>query len=711
MKNFFSGKKHAVKNAKAASFGVFVLIVVLLEIFVFNFRFFQGIGYEPVVLSQANLSSDIEVSGDSRLKFKNNNSKIYFNDIDTAIENIYIDIENTEDTGNIDNISDKNTRYNYIKKAEENKLIKVRINVDDESNSSGINMPERSIVSTVERTKYIPLNLSGKSNELSIEFKNAENKEIQINNIILNKQVPFHFSIVRVLAIVIAAAFIYIIRPGSEFYKYKLNLKSIRQKTTVSAIIVVQIILMICLAHINPMYVYNTVSWQSQYIELTDAIMDGHFYINEEPDTKLAELDNPYDPSEREAEGVSVKWDHAYYDGKYYVYFGIVPALLFNIPAKLIADTDIMPFTCILIIIPVFIIMSYLLIYALAKKFMTKKDENVPLLLYLILATLFITGIGTGFLLVWPDMYTLPIFTAVTLGISGSYFWLTAFKEKDDDYKLSKIKLLIGSALMALIAGCRPQLLLVLFTAVPVYYSAVFKDRKLFSKNSIAESLCFTMPVVLFALFMFWYNYARFGSIFDFGAQYNMTTNDMTARSFDLGRAFQGMFYYILQPLNVEGTFPYITTTNFATNYMGVTIKEGTYGGILFLQPVLWILLIIPKVRQELKERKLYILTLLFIAFAFIIAFADAIMAGILARYFIDFSWLFVLAAIIVIFAAHHKYKDRDYIKIFNYCMPVCFLINIFIIFAITVGARYYSPMDTNPEVFWKIASLIQFWM
>ena len=73
---------------------------------------------------------------------------------------------------------------------------------------------------------------------------------------------------------------------------------------------------------------------------------------------------------------------------------------------------------------------------------------------------------------------------------------------------------------MALIAGCRPQLLLVIFTAIPIFWNTVFKDRKLFSKSSIANTLLFVVPIAVFALFMFHYNYARFGSPTDFGATY-----------------------------------------------------------------------------------------------------------------------------------------------------------------------------------------------
>lgn len=692
------------RNNKFTIIGLIILIVIVLEIFLFNFRFFQTIGYEPVVLNDANIDDNISFTGNSTFHFNEDNAKIMFDDIDTEVKNVYINIEN------IKTLPDEPTP-DQIKEYKSGKLVKVKINIDDYSKSNGIDMPERSIVSTVEKTQYIPLNLKGESHTLILTLNNVKNKDFKINNITINKNVPFHFSILRVLVILIIIGLIYVIRPNSKFYLYKLNFKKFNQKILLPVIIAVQIILMIMASHINPFYVYNTVSWQGQYIELTDAILDGHYYINDTPDEKLAELENPYDPDARDSAGASSSWDHAYYDGKYYVYFGIVPALLFNIPLKLIADIDIKPFTCILILIPIFVIMSYFLIYALARKFMSKEKESIPLLLYIMLTTLFVNGTGTAFLMVWPDMYTLPIFTSLTLAVSGLYCWITAFKPTDNGYKLNCIKLFIGSLLLALIAGCRPQVLLVLFVAIPLFWNTVFKDRKLFSKSSIIQTACFILPIVLFAAFMCHYNFARFGSIFNFGANYNLTTNDMTSRGITLSRIPQGIFCYILQPLSVEGVFPFLAPTNFATQFMGITIKEVTYGGILFLQPITWILLLIPKIKNELKEKGLFTITLLFIVFSLIIAAADAIMAGILSRYYLDFCWLLILAAIIVIFAAYEKYGKRDYWKIFNYCMPVCFIISMLITFAITIGGRYLTPAETNPEVFWKIATAIQFWL
>ena len=467
---------------------------------------------------------------------------------------------------------------------------------------------------------------------------------------------------------------------------------------------------MMTAGHINPMYVYNTVSWQNQYNELADAILDGHYYVSDDADPRLAELENPYDPAARNNAGATANWDHAYYEGKYYVYFGIVPALLFNIPVKLITENNVSPFASIMTLVPIFVIMSYLLIYALAMRFKSDK-KSIPLLIYLMATTIFINGIGTAFLMVWPDMYSLPIFTGLTFAISGLFCWLTAFKERDNDYTLSKPKLLIGSICMALIAGCRPQLLLVIFTAIPIFWNTVFKDRKLFSKTSIANTLLFVVPIAVFALFMFHYNYARFGSPTDFGATYNLTTNDLTSRGLCLGRISQGIFLYILQPLNIKGIFPYIISTVTDSNFMGSNYVESMYGGLLFLQPIVWLILFMPKVKATLKEHKIFSVTVLFAVFGLLIAVADGLMGGVLPRYSLDFIWLFSLSAIATLFALYTKYSEGEYCKLLNCTMPICFIYTMVIAFLITLGVTTYGPMDTNPEVYWKIATAIQFWL
>ena len=72
---------------------------------------------------------------------------------------------------------------------------------------------------------------------------------------------------------------------------------------------------------------------------LVKALASGQVEISDVPDiTKLEELENPYDAVERESleRDEDYIWDAAYYNQKYYVYFGALPAILIMVPYYLI---------------------------------------------------------------------------------------------------------------------------------------------------------------------------------------------------------------------------------------------------------------------------------------------------------------------------------------------------------------------------------------
>ena len=57
---------------------------------------------------------------------------------------------------------------------------------------------------------------------------------------------------------------------------------------------------------------------------------------------------------------------------------------------------------------------------------------------------------------------------------------------------------------------------------------------------AIIKFFIFMLPFVIFGAFMMFYNYARFGSVFDFGQNYNLTVMDMTAEHFNIEKNSNG---------------------------------------------------------------------------------------------------------------------------------------------------------------------------
>lgn len=87
-----------------------------------------------------------------------------------------------------------------------------------------------------------------------------------------------------------------------------------------------------------------------------------------------------------------------------------------------------------------------------------------------------------------------------------------------------------------------------------------------------------------------WYNAARFGSPFDFGANYNLTGNDMTQRGFNAVRIGPAVFTSLFELPSWQGVFPFLRETDVQTNAVIRTISEKFTGGILAATPYLWVL-------------------------------------------------------------------------------------------------------------------------
>ena len=107
----------------------------------------------------------------------------------------------------------------------------------------------------------------------------------------------------------------------------------------------------------------------------------------------------------------------------------------------------------------------------------------------------------------------------------------------------------------------------------------------------------------------------------------------MTQRGLQFARVLPALFAFFIQPPNVTGVFPFINPVIFETTYLGQTIKEVTFGGVLACLPVLWILFFAPpllRVRRKVRQTNTVMgVIIVLIVVAVLIAILDAQMAGI----------------------------------------------------------------------------------
>lgn len=255
---------------------------------------------------------------------------------------------------------------------------------------------------------------------------------------------------------------------------------------------------------------------------------------------------------------------------------------------------------------------------------------------------------------------------------------------------------LIGSLCMALVAGCRPQPLVLSLLAFPLFWRHFITEKHLFSASGARRFACLFAPYNVVAVGLMWYNYARFGSALDFGANYNLTVNDMTKRGLNVGRFAPAFFAYFLQPPNMSGVFPYIQPTVFETTYLGQTIKEVTFGGILVCLPLLWVLpfskMILQKRIKQRSTRTIAGVIIVLLAAGVIVALLDAQMAGILQRYFADFSFMFLAAAVLLVFIVNENVRAES--KLADVLKKILIVI-------VTLSVLYSLLVSLVPETGW----------
>ncbi|MBE6751736.1 MAG: hypothetical protein E7556_04340 [Ruminococcaceae bacterium] len=672
----------------------FLVLAVGLEVTVFNVNFYNNFKNEEIPLNH--YLEYFELNNKYVLTYENNT--LFFPEIDDNIKNIHFDI------------ADINTEKN----------ITVTIKLSDDGNLVTYETPERNISRDVKKSHYINIHPYGNVSGMSVSFDLGEKDVITLNGISLNTKRPFSFSIFRILIVILVCGFVYLFSGKSELNKMKLKDNKETYSVLATFFICVLSGVFAILAVINPLFLgiditsngleFVPLNMQNHnmYDELACAILDGKTYIdnNDVPDS-LKELSNPYDTTLRaiksEQTGDKYRWDVAYFNGHYYVYFGVVPLILMYLPFRVITSSPFPTAVGIIIFAILFTIGVYKLITLIAEK----KFKNLTVRDVLLIFITTVISCGLIFLVKRPDFYSIPIITGMTFSVFGIYNWIYGlYNEKNRN-----LRFFIGSLCMALVAGCRPQMLLLTFLAIPLFFKKYLTDKEIKTKKGILELVLLLSPYVVVAAGLMYYNFIRFSSPFDFGSNYQLTTNDVTNRGMNMGRTGLGFFTYLFQPPVFSAEFPFLEKVTIRTNYVGKTIYENCFGGLITSTPILWFIGLLGKAKNTLKEKKLLSYTILLILSGFILVFFDSQAGGLLQRYISDFGFIFFGAVILIIFALYENVKTENEKSLLDKLTFSSSFLSIFYSFALAFSVSDVTIDTMNPGLFTYLSETVQFWL
>ena len=364
---------------------------------------------------------------------------------------------------------------------------------------------------------------------------------------------------------------------------------------------------------------------KNQYELMADALLNGQIYLEYgDMDRRLLQMPNPYDTNARRALGVRYHWDHAFYKGRYYMYFGVVPVFLLFIPFKLITGASLTTYHATQIFVGLSMIGLFAFFRLLSKKFFPRLSFVVYLLLG---AAVSLTSMVHC--IAKPAMYMTAFSSGICMEIWSIYFYVKAVWATENENR-ALFRAFLGALLGALAFGCRPSIALANLVVIPCLI--VFLRQRRFTGKLFLKLLAAASPYFIIGALLLAYNYIRFDSPFEFGQSYQLTVTDQSGYSSLLSRLsvrklVNGMIYFFIRTEDLVGDFPHIVE-----------------GGIFFSYPVFiagLFALTGKKVRAALRENKLVLFTLGAVFAILMIVLMDGVWSPyLLSRYIEDLMWL-----------------------------------------------------------------------
>ena len=610
----------------------------------------------------------------------------------------------------------------------------VIVGVSDEGDSKVYQAGQFSSFPGHDKGSWFPLHTYGKVTHLTLQILTKESGCVcTVRNAEINGGVPFRISVPRIAGLFVLLTLLWFLRPGSAVWdNRRWNRRPWTKLVCVALVLLLNLGLLFGLVKTDRLFLSDFdnpyLEQHLQYPKLARALAEGRTWIEVEDNEARLELlqqvSNPYDRSGRNkvirAAGYISPWDTAYYNGKLYVYFGVVPVLCTYLPYYLLTGRDLPTWAAVWLSFVLILTGAFLFLRALLRR----SFPETPFPAYVLLAVLLGNCTGILFYALEPSFYVLPITFSLGLALSALALWLSAARRWEFRLKAAPAlrdpallcfgperasahpgigpRIVLGSLLAALTAGCRPQFLVFSALALPIFLPLIRqeKGRGVVLKRAAA----FCLPYAAVAIPLMYYNYIRFGSPFDFGANYNLTTNDMTRRGFHLARLPDGLFAYLFRLPKVELSFPYIKEAATTPVYMGKTVAEPMFGGVFLVFPFLWTLLGTKRVSPLLRAKKLRGLVILPLVLALVVVIADTEMAGILWRYTGDFLPLLFLAAILVWLALLQTANTRFRRTLLRF-LVVTTLLGLLTCLLISVTSG--GLLDRDPENYYRLKDFL----
>lgn len=377
----------------------------------------------------------------------------------------------------------------------------------------------------------------------------------------------------------------------------------------------------------------NPTAQDAYYNLLVDGFLIGQLALNGQPRTELMQLANPYDPVQNS--GLRLH-DASYYEGKYYLYFGVTPVLVLFLPYRMITGGYIWHHEA----VTIFCIAGFLtatgLLRAMRRRYFPAVGPwtEAALIVGLGLAT------GVPMLLRRPDLWEIPIACGSWLVLS----MLAALWGAWHDDRRRMFYLALAAGAIGLAVGARPTLLFA-GTAIPWCLWHLRRSGAIDSHAAIKLGCAALVPLSAIGLGLAAYNYLRFGNLLEFGQRYQLAGVEVAKlKLFGPEYFWTNLQLYLWAPTNWQAYFPFVRGID------PPVLPSGNFGieqpyGVLSNMPFVWMALALPLAWRDDPAGILRAWSKAVVLAAVCCALPLMFFGGVTIRYLVDFAPLLVLLA------------------------------------------------------------------
>ncbi|MCI8411652.1 MAG: hypothetical protein HFJ40_04330 [Clostridia bacterium] len=606
-------------------FIILVIITILLEITLFNFRYWQikfsGLEEKIIDITQENIQYETVEYG--------KNIKNIEIDIDEKVHGIKLNID-TCDKENVvitTKFSDNSAKY------DEKYLEDVIYNVD------------------FKNSEYIVLNSMQECQKIKFTIKSGNT--LNLDSITINTWY-FDFNIYRVLLLIFFVMFFSNVKNINNYYEKNPDMKKVTYITIIGIIIISYIAYALPFSRYLEDYMYiNSAIREDPYKMLTKSLVNGKVEIEFDDESRklLTNLNNYQDYTERRETNVDYLFDFAFYNGNYYCYYGIVPVLTVLLPIAIIFKIYLSSNIICIIYSAMCIILFKLIYIKILNKYQVKLRFTTEIIgfLTLILSSGIVVLMGTA------NFYQAADLCGIAWGLFSIYLILLL----ENNQKIN-LKLFCIGLFYAMMVCSRPIYVLYIIPILICIFKYIIHDKKI----EIKRFIVFAVPIIIIALAQMYYNYIRFDNVLEFGQFYNLTINNTADQKMDLGRSIEGTIAYLFNPPNFRPTFPFITLINPNITNGNIIYNENLLGIVWFTYFGVFILS--KKIIKLSETNKVKWLIVTIAILAVIIFSVNTCLAGINQRYAVDIQPALSLLACAMwtIYLKNQKDNKSDFFEI-----------------------------------------------